>query len=198
MYIINFLQDNYEFIIGIATIIGIIITAYVKFIRPRYIIPISNFWHRLLNGLEKIDQISTALGPNGGSSLYDKIHSIERILNINDIRLISVTNTWGLIETLTDENGKWIKVNDNILKLTGRPESDFLGNNWINTIEEEHRNRILNLWDSTLAMGNRFQFKCNLLHLDGKKKIPIEFTAQPAYDSENRLVGYVGVGRPIF
>lgn len=168
---------------AVATIWGF----YNKFLKKKIIHPI---WERF----EKIDKISATLGPNGGTSLYDKVNSIDKKISVADARGASLNSVFGLVEWQSDINGQTLKINDVACRMTRRPESDFLGNNWMNVLHAEDEEAVLDEWRDSLKNQKDFRMKFRWTTSESET-VFVEAVAKPVYDSGGKLHGYLGTAK---
>jgi PAS domain-containing protein len=141
--------------------------------------------------LVKIDKIYDAIGPNGGTSLYDKVVAIDRKVSISDARTQSLHSALGLAEWFADINGQTTAINDIACRLTSRPETDFLGNNWINIIHPDDRDQVVEEWFEAVKDRRSFIMKYRWLD-NNNKSLTINAVARPFYDAQKKLMGYIG------
>lgn len=171
----------------ITTIIGgvfAIYKLYYKLIRPKLLQPI-------LDRFDKIDKVYLAVGPNGGTSLYDKVVSLDKKISIADARTQSLNSALGLAEWHSDHEGHTLAVNDIACRLTGRPETDFLGSNWINIIHEEDRAEVVAQWFAAIKDKRTFIMEYRWLDNENKS-ILVQSIARPIFNSQNKFLGYIG------
>ena len=186
MTILNHWQAILGAIVGIGGSILAIYKAYKK-IKVKAVKPI-------LDRLEKIDKISETLGPNGGSSLYDKMHAIDRKLGTSVVRSEVFNSVLGFIEWESSPDGQIIKVNDVACRVTVRPEHDFLGNNWMNVIHDDDQEAVFDEWRDSLLNRKDFKMKYRWTTSHGTPVV-VDVVAKPVYDSVGKLTGYLGSGR---
>lgn len=171
---------------SVTAIIGAIfaLRRLYEVIRQRILVPI---WDRF----DKIDKVSSTLGPNGGTSLYDKVVGIDKKISITDARTQSLHSALGLAEWFSDIHGQTVAVNDMASRITGRPESDFLDNNWINVLHPDDRDAVVEEWLETVKDRRTFSMKYRWLD-SHDKSLWIRATAKPVFDSQKKFIGYIG------
>jgi PAS domain S-box-containing protein len=176
---------NYgEIAAGLTAIISFAIFAYKKFVYPKMILPITS-------RLDKIDKVCDTLGPNGGKSFYDKISSIDKKLGITNTRGAALNSALGLGEWLSDAKGNTLKVNDIICRITGRPESDFLGQEWQNVVHPEDREIVIEEWENSVRYFRDFKMRYRFVSSD-RESLTVDATARLIHDSTGNIVGYLG------
>jgi len=145
MDFLSILLDFKNYFITIGAILGAIPT-YIKVIKPRYI-NFKNYFTSINDNLSKISKISEMLGPNGGKSLYDAVKSIDLRLLVSENYLTMVFGHLKIGIIRFNDSGECIYVSPEFSRMVGRPESDFIKNNWVQLIKnyEEIRNEFDNI-----------------------------------------------------
>lgn len=175
--------DKAEKIVAITAGVLAIIGAFYAFIKIA--------WY-VFKKLLLIEEVLKEFKPNCGSSMRDAIDRIEVETKQQTIKIDSVNRKterheqvlWNLIQDSrcgvfeTDENGKFIKVNQTYLRMLGVSQEDCLGNNWINQIAEEDRQRVALLWDDVVARNRAVETTMRMAHSDGHK-FTVTFRARP-------------------
>lgn len=127
-----------EILLGVVTAVGLIFTA--------------SKWVFKIN--KNIDVIVHEMSPNSGTSIKDKVNSIERQINHDSklIETICARQRWLLdhsneIIFESDENGKCTWVNDKYCNLFEYDVDYFMGNGWKNIIYNDDLDRIEKNWE---------------------------------------------------
>lgn len=183
----DLIQNWGDIAVGAGAILGALWTLYFKFLKPKIIKPVADKF-------DKIDKISYALGPNGGTSLYDKIHSIDKKTSLGNVRSEALNATLGIAEWQSDEDGHCIRMNAVGCMVTNRPESDFLGSNWMNVVHEEDRERVIHEWDNSVKHKKDFLLVYRWTSSDGDS-LYIDVIGKPIYDSSGKIIGYLGTAK---
>lgn len=152
------LNDLLPYITGVATALGglFAIFKYGKKIFLKIKAPIT----RIAQTHEKIDKIFQEIGSNGGSSLKDKINSIDievkansKELKINSEMTEIIYNQQTYILNKSDkalfrsnERGELVWVNKKYLELFGRTPEELRGFGWINIIHFDDRDKVEKDW----------------------------------------------------
>lgn len=189
-YLYNLVVNNKEFI-GALIPIGTILYAIYKITQKKVITPIKVRINQFEQIINKVDKISSTLGPNGGSSIYDKICSMDHKLSINDSRSETLNSVIDIGEWQSDENGLTTSINDVICRMVGRPETDFLGQNWINIIHPDDRHLVTVEWFDCVKNNRTFKMEYRWLDNEGHS-VPILAVGKPIFDSSNKLKGWIG------
>lgn len=130
----------------------------------------------------KITKIFEEITPNHGSSIKDKINSLDqRIDKINENLVLNNKLTekifcrqkWMLEHEdfpifESDSEGKCIWVNECYLKLVKRNLEFVVGNGWKNIIFSEDRDRVTKKWDSCIKDGIDSEDTYRVIDADGK------------------------------
>lgn len=131
--LLDILADFKNYFIAGGSILAAIPT-YIKFIKPK-ITAITEFFSTINNNLEKLTKISETLGPNGGKSLYDAVKSIDLRLLVSENYLTMLFSHLKIGILRFNSEGKCIYVSPELSRIVGRPESDFIDNNYIQVIQ---------------------------------------------------------------
>lgn len=116
------------------------------------------FFADLLKFPARIKNIESELTLNGGSSMKDAIARIEEkqlILHQKFIFAIENGNE-PLGMAFADTDGLCTFASPHLCGMYGCSEYDLLGNNWVNLIKKEDRDRIMREWKSCLADSRPF------------------------------------------
>lgn len=178
----------------VAALVGIASAIYPiwkYFIYPKLVQPVTNKWHETSESVALIRKVYATLGPNGGSSLYDRIASMDRKISITDVRTIGLNSAHGYGEWLSGPDGRCARVNDIIIRKTGRPETDFLNNNWLHTIHEDDRENVQMEWEECVRQQRLFSMDYRILTYD-YKPIEVSVVGRPIYNSMHEFIGHIG------
>ena len=172
-------------IIGTAAFLGACGTIYASIlqVRKRLILPVKSW-------LARIDRVCETLGPNGGSSLHDKITAIDRRSAVAEARGVTLTDSAGVGEWQSSTSGVCTYISRNVCRRTGRAESEFLGHEWRNVIHPEDVERVEDEWNAAVREGRSFSLRYRWTHSDGHS-IPIRATASPLRIGAGVLVGWI-------
>jgi hypothetical protein len=162
-----------EYITIFLTIIGGLFTLgsllWIKFLRPVL---------KLVKNqdlfTESVKELRKELMTNGGNSLKDSIIELKKICKVIDNRQRIIEqrtraymhyNEMALFET--DHEGRLIWNNMHLHKFIGDNNLFLEGYDWINIVNEEDRNSVLQEFKSCIEMNRRFNKVTRTL--DGKK-----------------------------
>jgi PAS domain-containing protein len=138
-----------------------------------------------------LQQIIGLLTPNGGSSLSDAIHRMERQLAINQTtqRIILVEDT--AIMFWADPNGRYNRVSKAYADLVGRAPEEMLNEGWKSHLSVSCRRAVIEEWSFAVRDMREFYMRCELQNHLAHKAFTADVTAYPA-KVDNKVVGYVG------
>lgn len=138
----------------------------------------------------KISAIENEIKPNGGSSIKDAIQRIEKNLIVLEQSHKVVLDSSGIGYWKTDKNGEWVEVGKHLTDITGRAESEILGNNWTVWLDKEDRERIVDAWKFSIKERTIFDQVYTFLKPD-KTKQKVHGLAYPLFQG-NELIGFYG------
>lgn len=133
------------------------------------------------------------LKPNGGSSLWDKIRSIEERQIQMDLRqwCFFSTSDVGVFET--DHEGCITKISQAYTRWTGRGAEEFMGWGWQNAIHPAHLDEVADAWADAVREKRRFEHIVTLRSPSGE---PIEIVTEAVpIMIHGELKCFFGVGR---
>lgn len=166
---------------SILTAVGVFWASFVQ-LRKRIIRPFRTW-------LSKIDRVCETLGPNGGSSLYDKLHAIDRRTIITEARGAALTDSLGIAEWQSGTDGSCTSISRSACRRTSRAESEFLGFNWQNVVHPDDIERVAAEWHEAVAHGRTFSLRYRWT-TSKNVAIPIRATATPLH-SGGVLMGWI-------
>jgi diguanylate cyclase (GGDEF)-like protein/PAS domain S-box-containing protein len=130
--------------------------------------------HRMASGeLRDVEIWSGPLHVKGRKILYLIINDItsrtqaERALLESESRFKSLTNLSPVGIFFTDETGVCNYVNNEWLKITGRPEEYWNERTWTEAVHEEDREKIIADWARIVLKHGTFEVECKLQKPDG-------------------------------
>lgn len=172
---------------AVAGVVGIAYGFYSKFLKPKVFTKVN----AVISKIDKIDIIYKEVTPNGGSSLADKISNIEKNVAGTSVTNDILASRMGILKWRSDAFGATTSVNDVMCTTTNRPESDFLGYNWANTILESDRERVVEAWEDSIRLKKDFVLDYRLTKSDGTI-IEISALAKPVKNAAGLVIGYIG------
>lgn len=148
----------YYILSAIAVCIGLITVLF------KYSCRLFNFFKTKYSHLEaihiKVEKIFSEITPNHGSSIKDKVNSLEsQVTKITQLtEKMFYRQKWILDKSdsavfESDSEGKCVWVNAKYLKLVKRDFGFVLGNGWRNVICPEDRDRVIQNWERCVKDG---------------------------------------------
>lgn len=177
-------------LVSLIVVMATATAAWFKVVRP------------LRFGLLNLYTISAALTPNGGSSLYDRMSSIDRRSAVGEARLAGLVELSGFAEVETDGDGKVVRVSEAACDIVDRSAEDFLGLEWKNVLHADDRARVLAEWLDAVRDRRTYRARMRWTRRDGEA-VPIDVIARPVIavglDKDKKpadvLVGYIATVR---
>lgn len=142
--------------------------------------------------LDKVDKIFEEISPNGGTSIKDKVDSVDRKLTLvsERQRASDVDSVKAKFET--DPIGNCIWVNRTYARLVERTPSELMGHGWQNAIASVDRDLVVKNWYDAANEDREFTMDFNFETPSGEL-IPCRAKSYRMTDSGGKTVGYSGV-----
>ena len=180
----NFLLDNSNkiyYTISILTAIVAFLGFLSKYLR-KIILKIRERNARVEEIHTKVEKIFEEITPNHGSSIKDKINSLDKrmdkvdenlIINNKLTEKIFYRQRWILDNQSaavfeSDTKGKCIWANVNYLKLVQRDMGFILGNGWKNIIHPDDRERVIRNWELCVKDGIDSEDTYRIIDIEGR------------------------------
>lgn len=185
----------YEFLILAGQVVGALTTIaggiwglyryfYKPVIRGKMIKP-------FMDRLEKIDMICDNLKPNGGKSIYDALHRIEKRMIITEARGRSLVESLDIGEFIADTEGRFVSINSIACRKLGYTIESFAGSNWLNIIHPDDREYVYENWQQTIKEKKDFVLSYRLIDSESQ---PVKVDVVATYLENNHdIVGWIGV-----
>ena len=93
---------------------------------------------------------------------------------------------------LTDNKGNCTYANQALLDLVGYAPEEVLGNQWVNALHPDDRDRIQNAWTQVIETGAVLDQECRLLHKDGRTTW-VHALAMKQIDEAGNISGFIGI-----
>lgn len=173
----------------------------------RYVIKPSLAFVRRLNtmGLEikelnaSVGRIHANLGPNGGSSLYDRVAAAGRSATFNQALMSTMVDV--VVERPVFEaqaSGEFSRVNVAFERMYETSCDEMATRGWINLIIPEDRDRVIRDYHHAVRDGRSFSTPARLLTLRSGTLIVARFSARPVCDpSSDVVIGWMGAIDPV-
>jgi diguanylate cyclase (GGDEF)-like protein/PAS domain S-box-containing protein len=91
----------------------------------------------------------------------------------------------------TDADGACLFINDHLSQLLGKPEEEVLGDNWVESIHAEDRQKVFSEWMSTVATGQEFSMDYRLSRPD-ESVVWVHANAVPVRDGYDEVGSFIG------
>lgn len=181
------LQSLGEYAVALTAIfsfIGGCVVFYKKVIYRKIVAPVKS-------RIEKFDEISSNLKPNGGKSIYDAIHRIEKKMIVTEARSKSLIQSLNVGEFIADKDGRFVAVNNILCIQLGYTPDQFLGSNWLNLINEQDKDFVYENWQQTLKEKKDFVLGFYFVNNRGENvKVNIIATY---LENNHDIVGWIGI-----
>jgi PAS domain-containing protein len=180
----QFFLDNSNkiyYLISVFTAVVTFVGFLSKYLR-KIIIKIRERNARVEEIHNKVEKIFEEITPNHGSSIKDKINSLDKrmdkvdenlVLNNKLTEKIFYRQRWILDNQAaavfeSDVNGKCIWANVHYLKLVQRDMAFILGNGWKNIIHPDDRERVIINWDRCVEDGIDAEDTYRIIDIEGR------------------------------
>jgi PAS domain S-box-containing protein len=97
---------------------------------------------------------------------------------------------------LTDENGNCTYANKLWLEMTGMELKEAINNGWVNALHPNDKEMIQKLWYTSKKSRSSWNLEYRYENANGKV-VWVQGLADPYFDSNNKLLGYIGVNLDI-
>lgn len=164
---------------------------------------------RLKTLMDTVDTISKHIGPNGGSSLMDKVNlmvtgleklggdfnNLEKNLtqSIEDLHVrtrmrmdLSKEMWWE-----ADTSGAIIWISKSYLDMVQGQRSEMLGNGWVSSIHEDDRSVAFTEWRKCVNDSRDFRSRFRVVAADGSV-VETRTSAAPIRSSSGEITGWMG------
>lgn len=146
--------------------------------------------------IANLTTIATQLKPNGGSSLYDKLTRIDRLLAYSTEARRQQFNATGIAFWEADETGLTVFVSDKAAQLMGMLPEQAVGNGWSTTLTAEDRARVFAEWRDAVEQRRNYISTHTYVH-DNGDRVTVQARAHPICDGSGHTIGIVGTLVPI-
>lgn len=200
-------KDWAELVVAVVTILGFGYTFWIFLLRKIFQKFISN---PIKTHLIKINQMAETVGiinseilpviqslnkefsKNSGKSIMDRILRIDDLTRLSEIRtklFYNMVNT-GIIEF--DKVGHLVWANKSFADMTGLEVDNLIDNGWVMTIEEEDRDKVWKLWQSSIIHNIPFESEFTLKHQGTNSTKLVKCTILPFKSMDGSVIGYYG------
>lgn len=183
MNLIEFAKDNGSWIYYALAVIGASYTGY-RFISKAFNQSALNLYMSLIKevpqSIKNIERNQTLL--------YSEIQ-------VQSKTIAAVLDTLELAHFLCDSAGKCIKVNSKWITLTGLPERDALGHNWLLAIHPDDREHVQEKWQDMVENYNPFEEVFRYQHRLTQQITKVKCHATDVQDENGQRVFILGFSR---
>lgn len=144
------------------------------------------------NTLTKVEEIGKELKPNGGGSLYDCVHRVEREIARQGGKMRLLFKYSDIVAFETDENGEVIWVSTKFVALTGVGLDRAKGRGWLIIIHPDDRERVSHEWQHSVEQKREFQCRFNLINSKNSSTIEVNGKSFPVTYEDGKIAGYIG------
>lgn len=138
--------------------------------------------------MDHMKDVRHELHPNGGSSLRDSIDRIERKLTRNERLQECLMGFASFAIYMADAHGACTFVNRTLVRWTGVPSEDLLGEGWINVVHPEDVDQVQYDWESAVDDGRAFDSRFRITGAN-EEVVHIHSRAYPIGPGQ----GFIGV-----
>ena len=145
----------------------------------------------------KISAIEAEIKPNGGKSIkdvtaqmYESVKDIKKQLLVLEQSHKVVLDSVNIGYWKADIKGEWVEVGKKLVEITGRSETDLLGNNWTVWLAKEDKQRVMEAVRSSVIDQTLFDETFSFIKQD-KTLQKVIALAYPVKDG-TEVIGYYG------
>lgn len=181
--ILEYIKANGSWVYYALTVAGILITIY-RYAKKLLCQSTLNVYMSLIKevpqSIKNIERNQTLL--------YSEIQIQSKTIS-------SILDTLELAHFLCDSTGNCIKVNSKWITLTGLPERDALGHNWLLAIHPEDRERVQEKWQDMVENYNPFEEVFRYQHRITQQITSVKCHATDVHDENGKRVFILGFSR---
>lgn len=181
--LIEFAKNNGSWVYYVLAVIGALYTGY-RFVSKAFNQSALNLYMSLIKEvpvtIKNIERYQTLL--------YSEIQ-------VQGKTIAAVLDTLELAHFLCDSTGRCIKVNGKWITLTGLPERDALGHNWLLAIHPEDRDRVQEKWQDMVENFNPFEEIFRYQHRITHQITTVKCHATDVQDEKGQRVFILGFSR---
>mgnify|MGYP006276002049 CR=1 FL=1 len=183
--LISFLKQNITWVYYTLTVIGILAAVYRWAHSKISKIPLNTYLSLITEVPESIKNIEKSQ-----TLLYSEVQLQSKIIT-------AVLDTLELAHFLCDSAGKCIKVNSKWITLTGLPEREALGHNWLLAIHPEDREHVQERWQDMLTNYTPFEEVFRYQHRLTHEVTTVKCHATDVMDDLGNRVFILGFSRVV-
>lgn len=140
----------------------------------------------------KIDTIIRQVTPNGGSSIIDVVNRVEKAQYWQQERTKALLSevTYGVWES--DGDGECYWINDVFGTMAGAQFWELRGQNWINVVHPNERDRVIHEWLEAVKHRRNYLQHYTMVNLLTGESFPVEARATVVRDKGGESIGWIG------
>lgn len=186
MYNINLdMMKNASWVYYLLCIVGVLFTV-MKFIKNKFDESDFNTYIKLIHEVPS----SVKNIERSQSLMFAELQMHSKVVG-------AILDTLELAHFLCDSAGKCIKVNSKWITLTGLPERDALGHNWLLAIHPEDRERVQEKWHEMLVSYTPFEEVFRYQHRLTSEVTTVKCHATDVLDEAGNRVFILGFSRVV-
>lgn len=181
--LIEYAKNNGSWIYYALTVLGILITIYryiKKLVEQSAINDYMSLIREVPLSIKNIERNQTLL--------YSEIQVQSKTIS-------AILDTLELAHFLCDSTGNCIKVNSKWITLTGLPERDALGHNWLLAIHPDDREHVQEKWQDMVDNFNPFEEVFRYQHRITQQITGVKCHATDVMDDAGKRVFILGFSR---
>lgn len=172
---------------AISAISGGLVVVYKKVLKP--LIKANEEYRELLR---KVDVIAEEMVPNGGNSLKDIVHRIEKEVTLSSERAKAVLADDRAAIFETDSEGNCVWVNRTYSRVVKRTPHELMGHGWVNAIAKVDRERVVTGWNIAVSEDREFADEFSFETPEGEI-IPCRVVSYKMINRSKDTIGYLGI-----
>lgn len=181
--LIDFAKDNSSWMYYTLTVLGVVYTVYRTACKMFNQSALNLYFSLIKEVPQSIKNIE-----RNQTLLYSEIQVQSKTIS-------AVLDTLELAHFLCDSAGKCIKVNSKWITLTGLPERDALGHNWLLAIHPDDREHVQEKWQDMVENYNPFEEVFRYQHRITQQITTVKCHATDVQDENGQRVFILGFSR---
>jgi PAS domain S-box-containing protein len=136
-----------------------------------------------------LSKLADEFKPNGGSSVKDALNRLELGQSLNQHRYRMVIKQSNVACFEANKVGEFTWVSPKLAEMAGNTYDRFLGNDWINAVYHEDRERVWDEWNEAILQKRDFSLTFRLNEIN---PIQIKAYATALKDAKGQLTAMIG------
>lgn len=140
---------------------------------------------------ETILRISKEFEINGGTSLRDRVQSLEDMMMLSQERQRAFMLDSSVSFFEADKHGNCVYVNNHFCQTVGRPEEECVGMEWVSIIRFNEREMVVREWQAAVQQQRNFSMSFHIITPDGDQhRVWMKLSAMRC--DEREALGWLG------